>query len=227
MIMRIELDDRLKMLAALTPACSVAADVGADHGFLGAWLLANGRCERVQFLDISALSLQKARKLVEHMELTERSVFSVGDGMEALKEPAQTVIIAGMGGATIAGIIERGRDRLNGSRVIMQPNVGSCELRKSLMKMGFTIVDEALAQVGRRWYVGIAAEAGQSMYSDIELLAGPILLKRKPPLLTGYVEFKIRVLEKAYAGALRGSKEQMTKALGKELIQWKEIMQCL
>lgn len=225
--MRIELDDRLNMLAALTPACPVAADVGADHGFLGAWLLENRRCERVQFLDISAPSLQKARNLIEDMCLSERSVFSVGDGLEALKEPAQAIIIAGMGGPTIAGIIERGRDRLNGARIIMQPNVGIKELRKSLMDMGFMIVDELLARAGHRWYVGIAAEEGRVQYTDVELLAGPILLKRKPPQLAGYADFRIKVLEKAYAGAVQGSKDWMTQELGTELAQWKEIRQCL
>ena len=70
--MRVELDARLNMLAALTPACSVAADVGADHGFLGAWLIENRRCERVQFLDISAPSLNKARKLIEEMQLEQQ-----------------------------------------------------------------------------------------------------------------------------------------------------------
>ena len=118
--MRIELDDRLNMLAALTPDCPVAADVGADHGFLGAWLLENRRCERVQFLDISAPSLEKARRLIEDMQLENRAVFSVGDGLEALVEPAQTIIIAGMGGQTVAGIIERGREKLHGARLIIQ-----------------------------------------------------------------------------------------------------------
>ncbi len=221
--MRIELDDRLNMLAALTPDCPVAADVGADHGFLGAWLLENRRCERVQFLDISAPSLEKARRLIEDMQLEERSVFSVGDGLDALVEPAQTVIIAGMGGQTAAGIIERGRDKLHGARVILQPNVGLRELRTRLSEMGFVIADERLARTGGRWYVGIAAEEGEAEYSDIELLAGPVLLERKPAELAGYVDFRIKVTQKAYDGAAKGSKHEMTAELEWELARWKEI----
>ena len=114
--MRIELDDRLKMLTDLVNVCDVAADVGTDHGFLGAWLLENKRCRKMQFLDISAPSLNKARNLIEDMQLEEKSIFSVGDGLDALTEDAQTVIIAGMGGLTIAGIVERGRERLKGAR---------------------------------------------------------------------------------------------------------------
>jgi len=225
--MRIELDDRLNMLAALTPDCPVAADVGADHGFLGAWLLENRRCERVQFLDISAPSLDKARRLIEDMQLEKRAVFSVGDGLDALVEPAQAIIIAGMGGQTVAGIIERGREKLNGARLIMQPNVGLYELRVKLMELGYRIVDEQLARAGGRWYVGIAAEEGRAEYSDEQLLAGPVLLKNKPADLTGYAEFRIKVTQKAFDGAVKGSKHEMTAQLNKELTLWKEIRACL
>lgn len=225
--MRIELDDRLNMLAALTPDCPVAADVGADHGFLGAWLLENRRCKRVQFLDISAPSLEKARRLIEDMQLENRAVFSVGDGLDALVEPAQTVIIAGMGGQTVAGIIERGREKLHGARLIMQPNVGLYELRAKLMELGFEIVDERLARAGGRWYVGIAAEEGRAEYSEEELLAGPVLLKNKPKELAGYADFRIKVTQKAYDGAATGSKHDMTAQLKKELTLWKEIRACL
>ena len=221
--MRIELDDRLNMLAALTPACPVAADVGADHGFLGAWLLENRRCERVQFLDISAPSLEKARRLIEDMQLENRSIFSVGDGLDALVEPAQAVIIAGMGGQTVAGIIERGREKLHGARLIMQPNVGLYELRQKLTEQGFEIVDERLARAGGRWYVGIAAEEGNASYTEEELLAGPILLKNRPAELAGFADFRIKVTQKAYDGAVLGSKHQMTEDLAKELSLWKEI----
>ncbi len=221
--MRIELDERLKMLAALTPACSVAADVGADHGFLGAWLIENRRCERVQLLDISAPSLNKARKLIEEMQLEGKAVFSVGDGLDALVESAQTVIIAGMGGLTIAGIVERGRDKLHGVRLVLQPNVGIFELRRCLMELGFKIVEERLVRTGGRWYVGIAAEEGAARYSKGELLAGPILLQKRPPELAGYADFRIKVTQKAYEGAIHGSKHEMTAELQWELEQWKEI----
>ncbi len=226
-MIQIELDERLSMLAALTPACRTAADVGADHGFLGAWLLQNKRCERVQFLDISAPSLEKAKRLISDMSLNDRAVFSVGDGLDALMEPAQAVVIAGMGGPTIAGIIERGREKLRGTRIIMQPNVGVAELRRRTAEAGFRIVAESLARAGGRWYVGIAAEEGEVHYTDRELLAGPVLLRKRPKELEEYAVFRIRVLEKAYNGAVHGSKNQMTRALANELAQWKEIARCL
>ena len=53
----ISLDPRLTALADLCPACRVFADIGADHGRLGAYLLQVGRCRRALLTDISASSL--------------------------------------------------------------------------------------------------------------------------------------------------------------------------
>ena len=218
----IELDERLSMLAALTPACPVAADIGADHGFLGAWLLESGRCERVQFLDISEPSLKKASRLIRSLGLTDRALFAVGDGAEALREPADAVIIAGMGAATIEGILVRGQRQLGDAALILQPNINVEHLRKALVRLGYVIRDEALARAGGRWYVGLSARKGQACYSQKELLAGPVLLKKRPPALAGYVQFRLRVQRKAYLGAAR-SDEARARDLYDEIKCWEEI----
>ena len=206
----IELDERLSMLAALTPACPVAADIGADHGFLGAWLLQSGKCGRVQFLDISEPSLRKASRLIRSLNLSDRAVFSVGDGAEALAEPAGAVVIAGMGAATIEGIIER------------QPNINVERLREALVRLGYVISDESLARAGGRWYVGLRAERGSAAYSQRQLLAGPVLLERRHPSLAGYARFRLTVQRKAYLGAVRSDKAR-AQALLEEIKCWEEI----
>ncbi len=222
----IELDERLSMLYAMTPPCACAADIGADHGFLGARLLESGRCERVELLDISDASLQKARRLIRLNNLMARADFTVGDGVAALKNNADAIVIAGMGAPTISGILERGLKRLDHARLILQPNMGVDFLRRDLVRMGFAIVDEAVVQAGGRWYVGMAAEKGEACYSERELLAGPVLLAKKPKALRGYVDFRLRVQRKAYEGALKGAAAQ-AEALASEIALWEEIVQCL
>ncbi|MBR4441852.1 MAG: SAM-dependent methyltransferase [Clostridia bacterium] len=219
----IELDERLSMLAALTPACPVAADIGADHGFLGAWLLESGKCERVQFLDISEASLKKASRLIRARGLTDRAVFSVGDGAEALREPADAVVIAGMGATTIEGILERGRTMLGEATLILQPNINADHLRLRLMQLGYEICDEDLARAGGRWYVGMSARPGYAEYSPRELLAGPALLKKRHPMLSGYAQFRLKVQRKACEGAAR-SDEARAQALREEIECWEEIV---
>lgn len=222
----IELDERLSMLYHMTPPCAMAADIGADHGFLGAHLLETGRCERVELLDISEDSLQKARRLIRREGLAERAVFTVGDGAAALQNDVQAVVIAGMGAPTIAGIIERGLAKLENTRLILQPNMGVDLLRRELVRMGFKICDEAVVQAGGRWYVAMAAEKGQASYTDMELLAGPVLLRQKSENLRGYAAFRLRVQRKAYEGALKGQAAHAGE-LAREIRLWEEIVQCL
>ena len=59
------LDDRLSRAAALFPACEYGADIGADHGRLSCYLLANQRCSRMCVADISADSLEKMTRELE------------------------------------------------------------------------------------------------------------------------------------------------------------------
>ena len=58
------LDERLACAAALFPACEYGADIGADHGRLSCALLASGKCRRMCVADISAESLEKAKRLL-------------------------------------------------------------------------------------------------------------------------------------------------------------------
>ena len=141
----ISLDARLSAVARLVPPCECAADIGADHGFLGAHLLLTGRCARVRFVDISEHSLSKARRLVAKLKLEGRAEFLIGDGAEALSGPVDAAVMAGLGAEVIRGILQRGREKLAGAALVLSPNLGAPLLRRFLMESGYEIADEALA----------------------------------------------------------------------------------
>ncbi len=176
----------------------------------------------MQFLDISEASLRKARRLIRAEGLAQRAVFGVGDGAAALREPAQAVIIAGMGANTIEGILSRGREAFSDATLILQPNVGVERLRAALARLGYAVLDEALARAGGRWYVGLSARRGAASYDERELLAGPVLLARRDPMLAGYVQFRLRVQRRAHQGASR-SDQARARALAREISLWEEI----
>lgn len=207
----IVLDARLGALAAWIEPCGCVADIGADHGRLGAWLLQNRRAGHVQFLDISLDSLQKARRLIEKLGLGERASFSVGDGAQALVMPADAVVIAGMGGQLIADIIERGADALRVSRLIMQPNVAAMQLRERLMRLGFRIERERIVRAQGRMYVVLSARDGSAEYTKAELLVGPCLLAQGDPLLAQYAARQYSIAQKALAGARWGGAEGLSE----------------
>ena len=223
----ISLDPRLSVIAELVGQCESYADIGCDHGRLGAFLLQTGRVERAQLTDVSAESLQKARRLIGMLGLNDRVTFCVGDGARALREVPEVTVIAGMGGTLIARIIQDGRECLGTSRLILQPNVAQYELRRTLMEQGYRIYDERIAPDGRRNYVVIAAEPGEASYTERELIVGPVLLKEKPDTLIPYAAFRLRVAKKALLGASRGGDDTQVEALNHEIDIWEEVMACL
>ncbi len=59
--------------AAYRTVCprELAADIGADHGKLTAWLLLSGRCQRMIASDISPAAREKARVLFERRGISD------------------------------------------------------------------------------------------------------------------------------------------------------------
>ena len=221
------LDPRLSMIARLVGSCPCCADIGCDHGRLGAFLLQTGQCRRMLLTDISESSLKKARALMHGLDLTDRVRFSVGDGALALDETPQVAVIAGMGGTTIAQIVRQGRERLAGARLVLQPNVAAPQLREALSRLGYAITDERVALDGRRCYVVIQAEPGKSDYSLKQLTVGPVLLERLPEALTPYAAFRLRVARKALAGASASEDQAQQALLKQEIAIWEEVFACL
>ena len=221
------LDPRLSAVAALIQPCDEYADIGCDHGRLGAYLLQTGKIRHAQLTDISAESLQKARRLIALLGLGDSVDFRVGDGAKALVQIPEVAVIAGMGGALIAEIIRSGREKLSGAKLVLQPNVAAYELRKALMETGYRITDETVAPDGRRNYIIIAAEPGAAQYSETELIVGPVLFKTLPDALTPYADFRLRVARKALTGATHGGDTAQMEILKREIDVWEEVWKCL
>ena len=224
---RISLDPRLSAIAEMLGNCDCCADIGSDHGRLGAFLLQNHRCARVCLTDISASSLEKARKLIALLGLESQTDFCVGDGALALTRSVDAAVIAGMGGETIAEILENARGKLDSARLLLQPNVAAPELRARMNACGWRIYDETLVRDGRRVYLILAAERGNQHLDEKETEVGPVLLAKKPSLLRDYAQFHLRVCAKALNGARAGSDAVAAAALERRISIWEEVERCL
>ena len=226
-IKRISLDPRLSAIAEMLGNCDCCADIGSDHGRLGAFLLQNHRCDHVCLTDISANSLEKARKLIALLGLEEQTDFYVGDGALALKREVDAAVIAGMGGETIAEIVEHSAGKLDHARLILQPNVAVAELRARLNACGWRITDEELVRDGRRIYVILVVEQGSQCLDEKETEVGPALLMKKHPLLTDYARFRLRVDRAALDGARAGSDAAAAAEIERRIAIWEEVERCL
>ena len=151
----------------------------------------------------------------------------MGDGAQILEKQVDVAVIAGMGGETIAHIVENANGRLDGTKLVVQPNVAAPELRRRLNASGWEITDETLVRDGRRIYVIIAAQQGRQALSDLQYEVGPVLLERKPALLADYTQFRLRVARKALLGAANGSDAAAAAAIRREIEIWEGIEACL
>lgn len=217
------LDERLGTIYDMLGTVRCVADIGTDHGYLGARLLMDDRAEKVQFLDISEPSLSKARRLMDRLGFLPRSDFAVGDGANALLYPADAIVIAGMGGSTVAHILREGAEKIRPARLLLQPNIAQAEVRRALCEIGYRIDDERLVRAAGRFYTIISAVPGHAEYDEQQLQVGPVILQTRPDALADYAAFKVRVAKKALSGAQK-SQRNVQQAFIDEIHLWEPLM---
>ena len=168
----IQLDERLGAIAQLVlEAISqkeepCAVDVGCDHGQLTAYLLE--RNDRLSMIasDVSAPSLEKAKRLFASKGFGDRVRTVVADGLGGVDRPVDVIVMAGMGAQTILKIITEGREKIGQAKLIMQANVDLPMLRQQLAAKGFAIEKEAFSHAAGRRYVTMLAQAAAPAAMD-------------------------------------------------------------
>lgn len=156
----ITLDKRLSVVAAMVRPGSRLADIGTDHAYLPVHLVQTGVCPSAIASDIGAGPLDAARHTVTANGLTSEIALRLGDGLSTVTaEEVEDIAIAGMGGETIAAILEAAPWVKDGRlRLILQPMTKAEDLRRWLLTNGFAILEERLIQDKRHLYPVMAAE---------------------------------------------------------------------
>ena len=208
------LDGRLSAAMEMAENCRVFADIGADHGRLSTVMLLADENRRALVADISAQALEKARTRINLMGLCDRAVFAVSDGLDALDsysgERIDTIFVLGMGGETVSGILLRGAHKLHGAALILGAQTELPLVRRTLVRIGYRIRREVIAAESGRDYVLLRAEpaeAGESAYTEEELLLGPMLLKALPAGWLPVLERRERLLLQGIE-AMRTSRQE-------------------
>lgn len=164
-----KLDARLRAAARFVRKGTVAADIGTDHAYLICYLIEKKICVRGYACDINEGPLENARAEIESRGLSDRITLVHADGLEKLPERGiDEVILCGMGGETIAGILEKGawvkRETVH---LIMQAMTRPEYLRKWLCEHGFRINAEAAAEAeGHVYSVMSAYYSGEKWTPD-------------------------------------------------------------
>lgn len=170
---------RLKLIASLAERGVGVADVGTDHGILPITLRQSGYTGRIVASDINVAPLEKARRALEQTE-TENVELCLCNGLDGIDGSGiDTIVVAGMGGDTITGILDRGLYDLpqwserNDYRLILHPVTKPEILRYWLVNNGFEITDDILVEDNGVLCQIICAHMGESIqYKDCELYIG-------------------------------------------------------
>ena len=154
------LDSRLQKVAELVSGRGTAVDVGTDHAYLAAELINTGKCAHVIASDVREGPLESAHNTVEKYGISDKVELILSDGLENVPlEGVTDVVIAGMGGETIADIISGcDRDAFENIRWVLQPMSKPEHLRKMLYEYMFHITEEYAVEDADKLYVVMVAE---------------------------------------------------------------------
>jgi len=195
----------------MVPSGLKIADIGTDHAFLPCYLLREKISPSAIGVEVNRGPYHKACATVNEFELQEKMEIRLGDGLAVIKPgEINVVIIAGMGGAVIRDILEKSPQVVSSlDKLIIQPMRAPELIRKWLVDHGWLLSEEDLIYEDKQYYQIIGAIPSRSenqkstaciqgppvILNKLETLYGPILLKKRHPLLAGLVEKDIAGLQ--------------------------------
>jgi len=200
--MELHLTPRLQAAVSLIGPEGGVADVGTDHAYLPVYLALQGRRGRLVAADLREGPLSRARETAERYGVTEKLEFRLSDGLENVSpEDLSWVVIAGMGGETIRGILERTAWlRESGMTLVLQPQSKQEELTAWLSENGWKLCETAIAEDAGRIYplFSVRREESSATWRESDIYRD--LAAKREPLLKQYLAMRLSMLEDALCG---------------------------
>lgn len=162
------------------------ADVGTDHGYIPIALVQEKIIPSALAMDVNPGPLERAKQHIREFHLESDIHTRLSDGVQSLQPgEADSVLIAGMGGALTVKILQEGREVLRTVKeLILQPQSEIDKVRRYLEQAGYKITKEDMVWEEGKYYQVIKAEAGE-MHYDCENFYhyGKLLLESGHPVL--------------------------------------------
>ncbi len=218
-----ELSRRLHAVAGKVTRGNRLADIGTDHGYIPIYLVSEGICPSAIAMDVNQGPLDRADAHIREYGLSDKIGTRLSNGMERLEaSEADSIVIAGMGGALMTDILNRGIHVIeSGKELILQPQSEIFKVRHFLHDNGYMIVDEQILKEEGKYYFIIKAVPGQQKYDEEFLYEyGECLLKEKDTLMMEYLERE----RKKYHKILEGLAENTSEAA---LVRSQEVKACI
>ncbi len=202
------LSKRLEAVASMVTEGHRLADIGTDHAFVPIWLVEKGSIPSAIAMDVNKGPLERAQEHICAYGLEDRIETRLSDGLERLgQDEADTVLIAGMGGALTVRILERRPDLACEIReLILQPQSEIALVRRYLERTGWKITDEKMILEDGKYYQMMRCVPGRMTLTDAEAQYGPCLIREADEVWTSFLRWQ--------EGILKQNLSQLEKAAG-------------
>lgn len=197
----IKLSKRLHTIASFVESDAKIADVGCDHALLDIYLAHHNPRFKAIALDVREGALNQARQNIDRYNMGKIIDLRLSDGLDAVNlNEIDTIIMSGLGYATIMDVLTRGKDKLsNVNDIIIQSNTDTYHLRKSVCAYGYFIAHEQLVREKGIMYLIIHFKKGKSKYNRKDYALGPLLRIEKNNLYKELMDIEIKKKEILYS----------------------------
>lgn len=204
------------------------ADIGTDHGFVPIWLVRNGVIPSAIAMDINRGPLERAREHIAQAGLEGYIRTRLSDGLAGLRKgEADSILIAGMGGALTQRILDKDPPySLGAAELILQPQSEISKVREYLCRSGWKIDAEDMVLEDRKYYPMMHCVRGEMTLTPEESEFGPCLIASGHPILRKYLAFREKVLS-ANLESLQRSESDRAQARREQIIQQTEQIRSL
>lgn len=144
---------RIQTVASFIEKKDKVIDIGCDHAYLAIHLTKNKQCQSVIASDIHENALNSAKKNIQKEHLVSEIPTILSDGLEKINQSkVNTIVIAGMGTATILHILKK-VEKEKIKKLVLQSNNDLYQLRKEVKKIGYYLQEEKVVYEKGHYYV--------------------------------------------------------------------------
>lgn len=188
------MNKRLDTIKSLVVPHKVVADIGTDHALLPIMLVEEGICSKVYACDVAKGPLASAQGNIDKAGLSEKIETILSDGLINVPDDTEVVVIAGMGGSTACGILDRSFDRLKHfDQLLIQVNTEVPLMRKWVSDHHLCIKDEVMLFEGHYYTIlDIRMQDGNTLSKE-EIEYGPILIQRMDDIFIEYLNNELNI----------------------------------
>lgn len=154
-----QLSKRLQYVADFITPEYILADIGTDHGFVPIYQVTHRGTPKAYAMDINKGPLERADEHIAQSGLVDKIETRLSDGMHKLnKGEAESILIAGMGGALMVKILTEGAHALEDAKeLILSPHTEADLVRCFIRDSKFVIDKEGMVYDAGKYYVVIHA----------------------------------------------------------------------